>query len=96
MKTMTRWHDHHGCDIKDRQLLSWCRERVNKGLGRELIESFKGEKKEEEEEDDEDHINASKCVASGNERRREDTGRKDEKEDEALLLLLLLHWIELV
>jgi hypothetical protein len=65
-----------------------------KGLGRELIESFK----EEEEEDDEDHINASKCVASGNERRREDTGMKDdEKEDEALLLLrLLLHWIELV
>ncbi len=68
--------------------------RVNKGLGRELIESFTGEKKEED--DDEDHINACKCVASGNERRREDTGRKDEKEDEALPLLLLLHWIELV
>jgi len=62
-----------------------------KGLGRELIESFKEEK---DEDDDEDHTNASKCVASGTERTREDTGKKDEQEDEALLLLL--HWIELV
>jgi hypothetical protein len=93
MKTMTRWHDH-GYDIEDRQLLSWLVQGRVKGLGRQLIESFKEEK---EEEEDEDHTNASKCVASGNERRREDTGKKDEKEDEALLLLLLLlHWIELV
>ncbi len=61
-----------------------------KGLGRELIESFKEEK---DEDDDEDHTNASKCVASGTERTREDTGKKDEQEE---ALLLLLHWIELV